>query len=82
MKERLLLQLAQMRHLPMGWDSYGAPMIDRLAILAAQQLVTDGIRGDQWAAVPCPDGGVQLEAHHDGLDIEISIRRSEPQTEG
>ena len=51
-----------------GWDSYGAMPIDQRAIEAVQRFVT--VAG---CAVPLSDGGVQLEWHVDGWDIEIEF---------
>lgn len=68
--------LASFRHLPPNWDSYGAPMIDRYAITKAQWLLValrTLVPPVRWTAVPCPDGGVQLEHHAGGIDIEIRV---------
>ena len=46
-----------------NWDSYGAPRISRDAISTIEH----------FAAVPCSDGGIQLEIHRDGFDIEIVV---------
>ena len=46
-----------------NWDSYGAPRISREAISTIEHFAT----------VPCPDGGIQLEIHRDGFDIEIVV---------
>lgn len=72
-------KLAEFRHLPPNWDSYGAPMIERSAIDKAQRFVSVLVTciGGNWTPVPCPDGGVQLEQHEDGFDIEITIRTAE-----
>lgn len=60
-----------LRELKAGWDGYSAKpidprCIDRAAVLWGQ------VSGD-WQVVPCADGGVQLEQHRDGLDIEITV---------
>lgn len=47
-----------------GWDSYGGRQISEKALLTV----------GQFAVVPCSGGGVQLEIHRDGLDIEIEIK--------
>ncbi len=49
--------------LPENWDSYKSPRI------AMRAIATVG----QFATVPTCDGGVQLEIHRDGWDIEIGI---------
>lgn len=50
-----------------GWDSYGACAIAPDAIRAARVMLSAP------SVVPCSDGGVQLEWHRDGFDIEIRI---------
>ena len=53
----------RLSELSTGWDSYkGAP-------ITAAAMDTVG----QFAVVPCHNGGVQMEIHRDGLDIEIEI---------
>jgi hypothetical protein len=72
--------LLHMRWLEPGWDSYGAKEIDHgcisKAIESACQL------SGSWHPVPLADGGVQLEQHADGLDIEITIRRAPDEATG
>ena len=46
-----------------NWDSYGASPI------SIEALKTVGL----FAVVPCSNGGVQLEIHRNGYDIEIEI---------
>lgn len=65
-------QLENMRTLPANWDSYGAVVIDHRCIDRAHAVLNE-LQTVGWAAVPCTDGGVQLERHQDGLDIEIWI---------
>jgi hypothetical protein len=62
----------KLRDLKPGWDSYAAKAIDRRCIEKAFQLWRE-LPGTDWSAVPCADGGVQLEQHKDGLDIEIRV---------
>jgi hypothetical protein len=57
--------------LPRNWDSYGAKKINPVAIRWAKELLDK--LGDGWIPVPTPEGGVQLEWHRDGVDIEIDI---------
>jgi hypothetical protein len=61
-----------MADLEQNWDSYGAVPIDPRAIARAI-LMLDSLQGD-WTPVPMSDGGVQLELHSGGFDIEIQIR--------
>jgi len=61
--------------LPVGWDSYDAKPIDAKCIELACQLVGPilVLRLGDVQAVPCPDGGVQLEIHAGGVDLELWI---------
>lgn len=54
---RPLLELEQ------DWDSYGAERITLEAVNTANALT----------AVPLSDGGIQLEMHAGGIEIEIEI---------
>ena len=60
-----------------NWDSYGALPIDPACVTKAEVIMALMPIGDGWAAVPTATGGVQLEQHAYGLDIEISIERSQ-----
>lgn len=53
----------QLGNLKPDWDSYGAPAISKDAIATLEH----------FAVVPCSDGGIQLEVHRDGFNIEIEI---------
>ena len=53
----------QLMDMEEGWDTYGAPKISREAIRTIEHFAT----------VPTSDGGIQLEIHRDGFDIEIEI---------
>jgi len=55
--KRTLLELQE------GWDLVNAKRISAKAIAAV----------DETSVVPCSDGGLQLEIHRDGFDIEIEI---------
>ncbi len=67
-----LAALRKMADLEPNWDSYGAVPINPNAIARAI-LMLDSLQGD-WTPVPMSDGGVQLELHSDGFDVEIQIR--------
>jgi len=54
---------ARLLALKPNWDSYGAPRTSREAISTIEHFAT----------VPCSDGGIQLEIHRDGFDIEIVV---------
>lgn len=72
MRRETLAALRQMCFLEPNWDSYGAARIEPRAIERAIILL-DSLAGD-WTPVPMSDGGVQLERHDEGFDIEITIR--------
>lgn len=50
-----------------NWDNYGSAPISDAALDAAELLT------HRWDAVACNDGGVQLELHTHGIDIEIAF---------
>ena len=54
---------AELSALSDGWDSYNAEPISQVAIY----------RLESFSVVPMSNGGIQLEAHRDGWDIEIEI---------
>ncbi len=56
-------QVAYLSTLQQDWDSYGAGPLSPLALAVA----------DAFWVVPGADGGVQLELHAGGMEIEISV---------
>lgn len=62
--------------LPEDWDSYGARTVNIGAVTSAIQLLTSIMRPETPApaVVPTNLGGVQLEWHTRGIDLEIEIR--------
>lgn len=58
--------------LPEKWDSYDAKRISLKVVLKATDLMRM-LDMPEPSIVPCSDGGVQLEWHRDGFDIEICI---------
>jgi len=64
--------------LPFGWDSYSAKPIDPRSAKAALDFLASLI-GKQVQApqiVPTVSGGIQLEWHQNGIDLEIEISAS------
>lgn len=64
------------RHLPEGWNSYGAMAVDPNAADLAEQLLAamllrPGLARPQ--AAPSADGGVSIEWHRPNLDLVVSI---------
>lgn len=50
-----------------GWDTYDARPVDPLCVDRAKAFLAGA-----WA-VPVPDGGVQLEWHVNGWDLEVEF---------
>ncbi len=73
----VLQQMAGLLSLPRGWDSYGAPSVDVTAVAAALKLLAQTMRPQTPppSVVPTSSGGVQLEWHTRGIDLEIEINR-------
>jgi hypothetical protein len=61
--------------LPECWDSYGAKSIERHAIDSAIELLRRIVQHDTQkpAVVPMNRGGIQIEWHTRGVDLEIEI---------
>jgi hypothetical protein len=61
--------------LPAGWDSYGARATDPACVLAAWHLLAAVMQDDTPApaVVPTARGGVQLEWHRNGVDLEVEV---------
>lgn len=57
-----------------NWDSYGALAPDPRCVAKANELYLR-LPG-AWDVVPSNDGGVQLEQHKDGFDIELLVSPS------
>lgn len=58
-----------------GWDSYNARAIDRQRAVAALSMVWLALvnGAPTPAIVPTSDGGIQLEWHRQGVDLEIRV---------
>ena len=71
----LLQQVFQLGSLPPNWDSYGGHPIDHAAVAATVMLLWNVLRPKDPppAIVPTSRGGVLLEWHEGGIDLEIDI---------
>lgn len=71
--EDALQKMAELLSLEENWDSYGAPRIDSCIVESVAQLLSALTKS--WVPKPwiCPTvrGGVQIEWHTNGIDIEI-----------
>lgn len=58
-----------------NWDSYGAPGIDPVYVDAALRLLLDVMQENTPAPsmVPTSRGGIQLEWHAKGIDLEVEL---------
>ncbi len=67
--------LNSLLELPPNWDSYGAAAIDPRCTAYALELLGSTMRDHSPApaVVPTSRGGVQLEWHMRGLDLEIEV---------
>lgn len=65
--------LAELLKLPDGWNSYGASRINPRHVTATLQMLSLIMRKETPApsVVPTNRGGVQVEWHRSGIDIEI-----------
>lgn len=67
--------LQQLLKLEPGWDSYGGSPIDPKCVALALKFVSTILPNDTSApaVVPTSQGGVQLEWHTGGVDLEIEF---------
>lgn len=69
--------LADLLELPSNWNSYGAHPVDAALIQTAFGLLVNA--GSEWEfpppiVVPTSRGGVQLEWHTRGIDLELEVK--------
>ncbi len=72
---RTLESMQRLSRLPANWSSYGSHRIEDVAIISAARLLTKvlGHQGFAPTVMPTLHGGVQLEWHRDGSDVEIEF---------
>jgi len=68
-------KLMELNLLKDNWDSYGGKPITELALVGADLLLKalSGIQAVEPFICPCSNGGLQLEWHRNGYDLEIEI---------
>jgi hypothetical protein len=71
---------AEILNLPPGWNSYGARKVERWIVDIAGDLLVSIMEpsAPPPSVVPTTRGGLQLEWHKSGVDIEISINPMQP----
>ena len=69
----IMKNLFALRNLRPGWDSYGAQPVPQKIIERAAQLIPSLLSAwtPEPAIVPQVTGGLQIEWHRNGIDLEI-----------
>jgi len=65
----------ELSELPPGWDSRKAAPVERTAIVRALEIMAEVMEwhGPVPAIIPTVEGGVLLEWHRAGLELEIEV---------
>ena len=58
--------------LSQNWDSYGAPPITEAALKVGREVIKM-LRESEPFVTPCSNGGIQLEWHERGIDLEFTF---------
>jgi hypothetical protein len=76
----VLGSLHRLAALSPGWDSYGAKPLNPSAVRRMLNLLSLLLPDDapEPSVVPTRDGGVQLEWHRRGIDLEVKVPASGP----
>ncbi len=71
----LLMKVSEIGELEQGWDSYGARAVDPDCAATTVELVLNLLDSNtpMPAIVPTIRGGIQLEWHRAGADLEIEV---------
>ena len=73
----VIRKASELVHLPPGWNSYGAKPVANEAVEAAIAFLVEAIPASPNvvapAVVPTVRGGLQLEWHRQGIDLEIEF---------
>lgn len=67
--------LSKLLLLPEGWDSHDAPRIELSSVLSTLTTLENIVEVDTPtpAIVPTCSGGIQIEWHRSGIDLEVTI---------
>lgn len=78
--EPVAARLARLMSLPINWDGHGAGPVSPTNVLAAGRFLATVMTPSTPAPtiVPTAAGGVQLEWHRAGLDVELFFGEQEP----
>lgn len=68
-------KLQELYDLPVGWDGRRAPPSTKRAVEGTLRVLFAVMRPDSVTPhlVPLPDGGIQIEWHANGHDIEVEV---------
>ena len=71
----VIAELQRLLHLNHGWDSYVARPVSPYAAVRGLNLLFEALPGSGPAPqlVPMSDGGLQMEWHLRGLNVEVSV---------
>jgi hypothetical protein len=73
----VLRRLRSIADLPAGWSGRGGPPVEPQLLPQAFQLIADIMPNDDPSyvphLVPTVEGGLQMEWHRDGFDLEIEM---------
>ena len=71
-----LRKFVQLLDLPPDWDGYGARPVDPAVVKGALRLLLELVptAASVPNVVPSPSGGVQVEWHERGADIELEFK--------
>lgn len=67
--------MQHLSRLPANWSSYGSCRVEDRAIIGAAEVLRDVLESNSLAPTVAPtlQGGVQLEWHRNGADVEIEL---------
>jgi hypothetical protein len=75
-----LTRISELTGLQENWDGYGAHKVDAKwvaeAVMFLTQIAHPGIA--EPSIVPLVDGGLQIEWHRAGLDVEVALSEDDP----
>lgn len=73
-------RVVELATLPGGWNSYDASPVSPTALHRTLKFLLEHVMPgvDHPSVVPTVRGGLQLEWHNNGLDIEVEIASDEP----
>jgi len=68
-------RVAELLNLPENWDSYGAKQVNVELAVSSLNLLSQIMRNGTPvpSIVPTNSGGIQLEWHRNGVDLEIEL---------